>query len=60
MNVQRDFLPRLKVQDTKDETLSYTGKPDFSPDDTASVKTLSPRGNIARPRSRASLNNSYS
>jgi hypothetical protein len=58
MNVQRDFIPRLKTQESKDETLSYTGKPDFTKEE-PEILTLNPRGSRPRPRSRASELNSY-
>jgi hypothetical protein len=59
MNVRKDFLPRLKTQEWKDETLSYSGKPDFKPEDDPEIRVLSSPGTRPRPRSRASELNSY-
>lgn len=58
MNVQRDFLPRVKVQESKDETLSYTGRPDFTPEE-PEIRTLIRAAKTPRPRTRNSQNNSY-
>lgn len=58
MIVSRDFLPKLKTQEFKDETLSYTGKPDFTPEE-PEIRTLGLRGPSSRPRTRESLNRSY-
>lgn len=58
MNVLKDFLPRVKVQETRDETLSYSGKSDFTREE-PEIKTLGSTRRADRPRTKASVNNSY-
>lgn len=58
MDVRKDFLPRLVVQKSKDETLSYSGKQDFLPEETE-IRTIGPRNLAPRPRTQKNINSSY-
>jgi hypothetical protein len=48
------------VQETKskDQTFSYSGRPDFKEENPQILK-VEPRAPISRPRTKASQNNSY-
>jgi hypothetical protein len=46
------------VTKNEDKTMSYTGKPDFTEEAPEIYRTL-PKGPNSRPRTKASLTNSY-
>jgi len=55
-----DILARgIDLRKNKDYTCSKTGKLDFEPEEPPEVKTFGPLEPKARPRTKASLSNSY-